>query len=119
MEKKTEAVRGHILFAVAVFLLLALCYKIARELEIIYVSALFAVVLMPAVRKITTLNLRGYRPSSAVAIILLLLATIVAAAVLFHRRRSPGPARSPQLPHRASAPYPGRGQRHQASPHRR
>ena len=75
--------RGHILFAVAIFLLLALCYKIARELEIIYVSALFAVVLMPAVRKITTLNLRGYRPSSAVAIILLLFAATVAAAVFF------------------------------------
>jgi len=62
-----------ILFAVGIFLLLALCYKIARELEIIYVSALFAVVLMPAVTKITTLNLRGYRPSRGVAIVLILV----------------------------------------------
>jgi predicted PurR-regulated permease PerM len=82
-EKRAVAVRGHMLFAVGIFLLLALCYKIARELEIIYVSALFAVVLMPAVRRITTLNLRGYRPSNAVAIILLLFTAAVAFGIFF------------------------------------
>jgi predicted PurR-regulated permease PerM len=76
-------VRGNIVFAVAFLLLLALGYKIAKELEILYVSALFAVVLMPAVRKITTQNLRGYRPSSAVAVILILFTALVAAAILF------------------------------------
>ncbi len=82
-EKRAEAVRGYILFAVGIFLLLALGYKIARELEIIYVAALFAVVLMPAVRKITTLNIRGYRPSSAVAIVVLLLGIAIFAAIFF------------------------------------
>jgi len=82
-ERRAEAVRGQILFAVAIFVLLALCYKLLRELEIIYVSALFAVVLMPAVRGITKLNLRGYRPSSAVAIILLLFTLVVAFSIFF------------------------------------
>ncbi len=63
------------------FLLLALSYHIARELEIIYVSALFAVVVMPGVKKITALNLRGYRPSNAVAVMLILFVTAVAAAI--------------------------------------
>ena len=75
--------RGNILFAVAVFLLLALSYKIARELEILYVSALFAVVLMPAVRRITKLNIRGYRPSNAVAIVALIVIAAVAFSTFF------------------------------------
>jgi predicted PurR-regulated permease PerM len=69
------------LFAVGIFLLLALCYKISRELEIIYVSALFAVVLMPLVRSITALNLRGYRPSNGVAVVLILVVAVVAFGV--------------------------------------
>jgi predicted PurR-regulated permease PerM len=83
VEKRAEAVRGNILFAVGIFLLLALAYKIARELEILYVSALFAVVLMPAVRKITTLNIRGYRPSNAVAIIALIVIAAILATIFF------------------------------------
>ena len=66
------------LFAVGIFLLLALCYKISRELEIIYVSALFAVVLMPLVRSITALNIRGYRPSNGVAVVVILVVAVTA-----------------------------------------
>jgi predicted PurR-regulated permease PerM len=77
-EQRAVAIRGHVLFAVGIFLLLALCYKISRELEIIYVSALFAVVLMPLVRSITALNLRGYRPSNGVAVVVILVIAIVA-----------------------------------------
>jgi predicted PurR-regulated permease PerM len=81
--QRPSAIRGHILFAIAVLLLLALGYKIAHELEIIYVSALFAVVLMPVVRRITALNLRGYRPSSGVAVIVLLVGGLVAFTIFF------------------------------------
>lgn len=63
--------------------LLALCYRIGQELEIIYVSALFAVVLMPVVRRITTSNIRGYRPSSGVAVVFLLFAGLLAFAIFF------------------------------------
>jgi len=76
-------VRGHILFAVGIFLLLALCYKISQELEIIYVSALFAVVLMPLIRSITDLRIRGYRPSRGVAVVLLLVGGILAFTIFF------------------------------------
>jgi predicted PurR-regulated permease PerM len=50
---------------------------------ILYVSGLFAVVLMPAVTRITQLNLRGYRPSRAVAIILLIACVAGILALFF------------------------------------
>jgi predicted PurR-regulated permease PerM len=37
---------------------------------------------MPAVRKITTLNIRGYRPSSAVAVVVLLFSSAVVIAIV-------------------------------------
>lgn len=67
-----RAIRRHILFTFAVMGLLALSWKLRHVLEIVYVSALFAVVLMPIVHKITTLRIRGWSPNRAVAIILLL-----------------------------------------------
>ena len=63
-------------------MLLLVCYKLLKELEIIYVSALFAVVLMPLVGFITDLNLRGYRPSRSIAIVLILLTIFVFLTVL-------------------------------------
>jgi predicted PurR-regulated permease PerM len=75
-------VRGHILFAIGVLLLLALAWTLRKELLILYVSALFAVVLIPAVTRITQLNIRGYHPSRAVAIIFL-IAGVAGVLVLF------------------------------------
>jgi predicted PurR-regulated permease PerM len=49
---------------------------------VLYVSGLFAVVLMPAVTRITQLNIRGYRPSRGVAIVLL-IATVTLVLALF------------------------------------
>ena len=73
--------RGHIFFAVGIFVLLGLCFQLRKELEIIYVSGLFAVVLMPAVNTLTNLNLRGYRPSRGVAVIFILFVTTVTFAI--------------------------------------
>lgn len=81
--EKRSATRGQIVFAVAVLLLLGLCFQLRKELEIIYVSALFAVVLMPAVNSITGLTIRGYRPSRAVAIVALLLGTFIVLGLVF------------------------------------
>lgn len=75
--------RGHIVFAIGILLLLTLCYRIGQELEIIYVSALFAVVLMPIVRRITSLKIRGYRPSAGVAVVVLLFAGLAAFGIFF------------------------------------
>jgi predicted PurR-regulated permease PerM len=77
------AVRGYILFAVGVFLFLALAWKLEKELEIIYVSALFAVVLMPIVVKFTHVNIRGWSPSRPVAIVLLIATVTLALTVFF------------------------------------
>jgi predicted PurR-regulated permease PerM len=82
-QRSRAAVRGHILFAIVVLLLLALAFVLQKELMILYVSALFAVVLMPAVTRITQLNLRGYHPSRPVAIILLIFAVALVLAFFF------------------------------------
>jgi len=76
-------VRGHILFAVGVFLLLALAWKLTKELEIIYVSALFAVVLTPVVGSITKLSIRKWHPSRAIAILILLVGSLLALGLFF------------------------------------
>jgi len=57
-----RAVRGHILFCVGIFLALYIAWQLSKELEIIYVSALFAVVLTPIVLRITKFEIRGYHP---------------------------------------------------------
>ena len=83
-EKRSRAeVRGYILFAILVLLLFALAYTLVREIEIIYVSALFAVVLMPAVNRIRQIEIRGYSPSRGVAIILLIAAVALVLTIFF------------------------------------
>jgi len=81
-ERSRAEVRSYILFAIAILLLLALAWTLQKELLILYVSALFAVVLMPAVNRIRRLNIRGYQPSRAVAIIFLIV-TVAAILTLF------------------------------------
>jgi predicted PurR-regulated permease PerM len=60
-----------------------LAWKLAKELEILYVSALFAVVLMPIVNSICQSNLRGWRPPRFVGIILMLLTVGLALSLFF------------------------------------
>ncbi len=96
--------RANIIFATGVFLFLALAWKLSKELEIIYVSALFAVVLMPIVVRITHLKIRGWSPSRPIAIILLLV-TVVLSLTLFFTVAFPPVARdirgfSTELPKR-------------------
>jgi predicted PurR-regulated permease PerM len=59
-------------------LALALAWHLRKVLEIVYVSALFAVVLMPAVQWIMRLRIRGWRPSKPVAVIALVVSVAVA-----------------------------------------
>lgn len=89
-------------------LVLYLAWHLVKELEILYVSALFAVVLMPIVARIETIRIRGHNPSRGIAIVLLLL-FVVASLVLFFSIAFPpvvrdlrqfvtdAPARLPQL----------------------
>ena len=82
-QQSRKTVRGHILFSIAVLLALYLAWHLLKELEIIYVSALFAVVLTPLVIRITKLEIRGYRPSRGVAIVILIAAVLVALTIFF------------------------------------
>jgi predicted PurR-regulated permease PerM len=72
--RNTPNHRGDILF---VFAILAIVYVawLAREvLVLLYVSALFAVVLTPVVQSVGQLSIRGWRPFKGFAILFLLVA---------------------------------------------
>jgi predicted PurR-regulated permease PerM len=82
-QRSSSAIRGHILFAIAVLLALALAWRLREVLMLIYVSAMFAVVLMPVVNGIMRYELRGGRHiSRGVAIALLLTFTFLAIGTL-------------------------------------
>lgn len=77
-------IHGHILFIVAVLLLLALGWHLMKELEILYVSALFAVVLTPIVRHIERIRIRRYSPSRGVALVVLIAGVALALVLFFY-----------------------------------
>lgn len=60
-----------------------MAWHLLKELEIIYVSALFAVILSPIVIRITKFEFRGYRPSRGIAIVLLIFAVLLALTLFF------------------------------------
>ncbi len=64
-------------------LTLALAWRLLDVLEIVYVSALFAVVLTPVVDHIMKLRIRRWHPSRIIAIVALLLAVFAALAIFF------------------------------------
>ncbi len=77
-QENKKTVRGHILFTFAVLLALALAWRLREVLELVYVSALFAVVLMPVVTRIQAISIRGWKPGRPVAIVVLLLTVFLA-----------------------------------------
>jgi predicted PurR-regulated permease PerM len=81
--EKRANTRSNILFAVAVLLLLALAWKLLKELEILYVSALFAVVLMPMAQKIMALRIGNWSPSRPIAIVFMFFVVLAALALFF------------------------------------
>lgn len=83
-QRESRAViRGHILFTFGVIVLLLLAWLLIKELMIIYVSALFAAVLMPAVSRITQIEFRGRHPSRPVAIFLLIIGVALVLTLFF------------------------------------
>jgi predicted PurR-regulated permease PerM len=79
---RTRSVRGYIIFTFAIALALAAAYVIREILLLLYVSALFAVVLTPVIRWIMHLHIGRWHPGRGLAI-LLLLVSVGAATVLF------------------------------------
>ncbi len=80
-QRQTQQVRGYILFAFVVALGLMLAWRLRAVLEPVYVSALFAVVLMPIVQRIMLLKIRGWRPSRPVAIVALVAGVFLALTI--------------------------------------
>jgi predicted PurR-regulated permease PerM len=79
---RTRSARGNIVFAFAIVLVLATAYLMRQILMLLYVSALFAVVLSPVIRGITRIPIGKWHPGRGLAIFLLLL-SLAAAATLF------------------------------------
>ncbi|HTW45166.1 MAG TPA: AI-2E family transporter [Acidobacteriaceae bacterium] len=74
--------RSDILFAFAVAIAIYLAWKLRRELVLIYVSALFAVVLTPVLRFIMKFHIGRWKPGKGAAIFILFV-TILASAIAF------------------------------------
>jgi predicted PurR-regulated permease PerM len=72
-KRQVRQVRGHILFFFAVLLALGLAWQLRHALGIIYVSALFAVVLMPVVQQIMRLRIGKWSPSRTVGVVVLVV----------------------------------------------
>ncbi|WP_327333410.1 AI-2E family transporter [Bryocella elongata] len=66
-----------------VVLALLLAWQLRQVLELVYVSALFAVVLMPVVQRVMGISIRGWHPTRGIAVVTLVLSVGLALAMLF------------------------------------
>jgi predicted PurR-regulated permease PerM len=81
--------RGIVLFAFGVALALYFAYLLHDVLVVIYVSALFAVVLMPVVSAIMKLHIRSWHPGRGMAVLILLVGTAGSLTLFFLFALSP------------------------------
>ncbi|HEY0794665.1 MAG TPA: AI-2E family transporter [Acidisarcina sp.] len=68
--------RSDIVFTTALFLGLALAWLVREVLLLLYVTALFAVVLMPVISSITRLRIGKWKPNRLAAVLFLLVAAL-------------------------------------------
>jgi predicted PurR-regulated permease PerM len=73
MRGNPATMRGNIVFFFLILIALGLVWKLAKELEILYVSALFAVVLTPIVNSICRVNIRNWHPSRGLGLAVMVL----------------------------------------------
>jgi len=83
LHDRRRTVHGHILFALAMIVLLYVGWQLLHVLEIVFVSALFAVVLSPVMTAITRWHIRSWHPSSAIAVVVLLVGILGALFLFF------------------------------------
>jgi predicted PurR-regulated permease PerM len=106
--REARTMRAHILFFFAVILACGLAWRLRSVLELVYVSALFAVVLMPIVQKIQTVRIRRWSPSRPIAIVVLVVGVMTALVLFFvlclppvlhdiHRSMEDLPVKVPEL----------------------
>jgi predicted PurR-regulated permease PerM len=82
-EAQRRAIRGYILFFFAMAILLGLLWKLRSVLEIVYVSALFAVVLSPIVQQVMKLRIFGGQLSRTVAVLGLVIFVFLLLTLFF------------------------------------
>lgn len=82
-ELRQRETRSNIFFGFAVAIALLLIYLMREALMLLYVSALFAVVLMPVMHRIMQIKIGGRRPNRAVAVFLAIAAVGGAIALFF------------------------------------
>jgi len=75
--------RRDILFTIAILVLLYLAYLIRDVLMMVYVSALFAVVLAPAIEAVQRLRIGRWHPGRGVAVLVILGAVLAGLALFF------------------------------------
>ncbi len=80
---RPRSIRGDIAFAFILGIALYVAWVVHDVLLIVYVSALFAVVLMPVVNGIRRLRIGKWQPSRAIAIVLLFLIVFSLAGLFF------------------------------------
>jgi predicted PurR-regulated permease PerM len=80
---RSRPVRGYIIFAFAIALALLAAYLMREILLLLYVSALFAVVLSPVIRGIQHLHIKRWHPGRGLAILFLLLSVGTATTLFF------------------------------------
>jgi predicted PurR-regulated permease PerM len=83
--KRPRTLRSDILFTFALGIGLAIAYQLREELALLYVSALFAVVLMPVLRGVQKIKIGKWSPGrgSAIAIILVAVGGLITLFILF------------------------------------
>src|SRR5260370_42185767 len=75
--------RSDIIFFFAVLLAIWIAYTVRDVLMLVYVSAMFSVVLAPAIGAIRKINIKGWRPGRGLAILVLMFSLVLAAALFF------------------------------------
>ena len=76
-----SSLRGDILFAFSLAVALYAAWKVREVLTLLYISALFAVVLTPVVSSVMRLRIRRWHPSRVMAILMLMLGLLLLAAI--------------------------------------
>jgi predicted PurR-regulated permease PerM len=74
---KTRSLRSDIVFTVALLLLLALAWELRDVLLLVFVSALFAVVLNPAIEAVRRIHIGHWWPSRGTAIVIIIVIAFV------------------------------------------
>jgi predicted PurR-regulated permease PerM len=81
--KHFRETRKHIVFTIALLVLLGLSWKLRHVLGLVYVSGLFAVVLNPVVMKISSVRIRGKHLGKAASVGVLVVAILGGLTLFF------------------------------------